>query len=292
MTLEVALATTTWNCADIIEAFLTHYRRLGIGRAYVIDFHSTDGTLEILTSERWRPFVELAMLPSLEGQDTSNELLATIKAGFPGDWCLFCDPDEFLVTDHMTLSDLFDDANQALESIVLQRFNMTAPLVAASSEAFAADPLALLTLRVQERVPRLGADRRSPEPLVPPWIFTAILDKVLVRLDRTNELVSGDHMAHTEHPERTVTATRACLLHYPIRSYRDFLQKVQLYQLDHEANPGHPGWHQARWISVLQQGRLREEYLAQFIPNADLPGLLTNGTVTVDERVRNFHRQD
>ena len=61
---KVIIATTTGNCIDLVTAFLTHYQRLDIEHALVMDFDSTDGTRDVLTSDAWKPFVTLVPFPA------------------------------------------------------------------------------------------------------------------------------------------------------------------------------------------------------------------------------------
>ena len=73
----------------------------------VMDFDSTDGTREVLQSREWANLVEMIPFPGIARLDSSNLMrsIATERAG-SDDWCLFCDPDELLVTPHMRIEDL------------------------------------------------------------------------------------------------------------------------------------------------------------------------------------------
>ena len=272
---KVHIATTTWNCVDIIDRFLDHHRRLGVHRVLVIDYHSDDGTRDVLASPRWKDFVEMSDLRSLAGQDTSQEMLGTLRERHPGDWALFCDPDEFLVTPDMRVADLLP-AEGGVESVAIPRFNMTAPRSLADHGDLETAALDHMRLRICQQHRRTPAERRSMA-LDPPWIYTAIMDKTLVRLDAALSIGIGDHAARTRSGIAAARSTDGYFLHFPIRSYRNFEEKVHLYRLDYEANPGQPGWHQHRWIKLLDAGTLREEYLAQFVDDEQLEALLAAG---------------
>ena len=73
------VVTTTWNSIDHVIPFLKHYRALGIDRMLVMDFASTDGTLDVLTAREWQGFVELAPFPGINGLDSSNLMLSIVK---------------------------------------------------------------------------------------------------------------------------------------------------------------------------------------------------------------------
>ena len=49
--MNAIVATTTWNCVDLISSFLEHYQRLGFQRVLVMDFNSIDGSRDLLTSD-------------------------------------------------------------------------------------------------------------------------------------------------------------------------------------------------------------------------------------------------
>jgi hypothetical protein len=280
----VVLATTTWNCVDIIDRFLEHNRRIGVHRVYVVDFHSDDGTREVLTSAKWRSYVEMRDLPSLKDQDTSNQLLAVIRPRHPGEWCLFCDPDEFLATANMAVADLFPPDWESLDAVAIPRFTLSAPQSAARAGDLEEHALDRFTLRIarQHRHPR---EQRDADVIVPPWIYSAILNKTMARLDAIQSVADGDHAVFTREARPSGQAADAFLLHFPIRSFRDFAAKVELYRLDYEANPGEWGWHQRRWIRLLDAGRLREEYLAQFIPDDDVDDLVQRGVLAHERRI-------
>jgi hypothetical protein len=281
MTPKVLIATTTWNCVDIIERFLEHHRRLGVQRIYVIDYHSDDGTREVLAAPRWKDFVDMSDLPSLAGQDTSNTMLGMLRERHPGDWALFCDPDEFLVTPNMAVADLLP-ADGEVESIAIRRFNMTAPRSMADHGDLETAALDHLRLRICQQHVRTQAEYRA-RVLDPPWIYTAILDKTLVRIDAALSIAIGDHAAHTRSGNAAARSTDCYFMHFPIRSYRNFEEKVHLYRLDYKANPGQSGWHQNRWIKLLDAGTLRDEYLLQFLDDAELEALLASGVVQPED---------
>ena len=106
------LATTTWDSVGLIQPFLNHYRKLGFDRILVMDMGSADGTLEVLASADWRGFVELVPFPGLAGLDSSNLFLSVAKQRFGRGWCLFCDPDELLVTASMAIQEVVADGGR------------------------------------------------------------------------------------------------------------------------------------------------------------------------------------
>ncbi len=93
---EVRLFCVAYNEALRMPAFLDYYRRLGVGRFFIIDNKSTDGTAELLAAQEdvqvFRTTQSFAAAHS--GIDWTNKLLQTYGDGH---WCLVADADELLV---------------------------------------------------------------------------------------------------------------------------------------------------------------------------------------------------
>ncbi len=283
------LATTTWNSLDLVAIFLDHYRRLGFDHVFVLDFDSSDGTREVLTSTEWHGFITLVPFPGLASLDSSNVLLSIARnACSAADWCLFCDPDELLVTPSMSSGTLLPAA--ADEWVSIPRYNMTGPSSYATLEA----PLAhvhALTLRVMRRCARSPEEIRQAA-LDPPWIFTAIMPKCLVRLGSTLRIGEGDHVAVTMNDRWSVAADGVHLSHYPMRRYQTFRDKVEMARLDFAENPHlsqQHGWQVRRWVQMSDEGTLHAEYLQQFIADDAVERLVADRTLVRDETVSRFH---
>ncbi len=286
------IITTTWNSARIIEAFLDHHRALGFDLVMVMDFGSTDGTLDVLRSKTYTGFVELVAFPGIADLDSSNIMLAMAKARNHGDsLCLFCDPDEFLVLGSgRTLADL-DLADAS--ALVLNRFNVTGLRSEALADPDSIHPLGCLNLKIVTRRNPEDFEKESGD-LRSPYIFTYIWPKVLVKLADTIAIGVGDHRADfVGDAHRLVERSHAYLLHYPFSTFDALKRKLDLSRLDFAANPTLPpsyGWHVRRWIRLDDADRLREEYASHFIADADLPMLLSSGMVEIDDSVREARR--
>jgi hypothetical protein len=286
---SATVVTTTWNCADLVGAFLAHYRQLGFERVLVMDFDSTDGTRDILCSREWRSLVTLVPFPGLSGLDSSNLLLSLARrAPAHGRWCLFCDPDEFLVTPSMRVDDpLLARVMAGTTALTLRRFNVTAERSIARDAPARLSPHDALHLRIDRRHDRVVESDMVKDVLDPPWIFTAIPGKVFVDVDAAVAIGDGDHTVETK--GRTAVAPDGVyLLHYPMRSYSRFAEKIEQAESDFRANSHLPptyGWQLKRWIVVARRGGLYDEYLSQFVPDVDVEQLLADGTLTRDRSV-------
>ena len=293
--MNTIVATTTWDCADLIETFLRHCQRFEIHQVLVMDFDSTDGTREVLTSPTWRSFVTLVPFPGISGLDSSNRLLAVAKASHWKDhWCLFCDPDEFLVTPSMTVNGpaLAAAAADAM-AMVLPRFNVTAERSIAKSYQ---DRLSLedaITLRIDRRCTRSVESDMLQDILEPPWIFSDIPGKALATIEGAARIGDGDHTVETS-GRLSPVPDGIYLLHYPFRSFRSFADKIARAESDFRANPDLAavyGWQLRRWIRLASQGVLHQEYLQQFIADADVASFVANGTVVRDRSLAAFHQR-
>lgn len=269
----------------MIEPWLRHLEQLGATAVLAMDYGSNDGTREILRSPRWSRLVRMYDVPSLQA-DTSNDLLAIAKAEYPGSWCLFCDPDEFLVTPAMSLQDLLPARAGGISIVTVPRRNMTgarsAVRLGSSRSAFE-----WLTLRIERTSERTDAERFGQTELSSPWIFTAIPGKVVVQVDRVDFIGAGDHGAEAEAGE-TGHLERCVLLHFPFRSFERFRLKLQLARRHMEEDPQPPdiAWQYRRWIGAPDDRALRDEYESQFVDDADVPRLVRDGVLVEDTRVR------
>jgi glycosyl transferase family 2 len=291
--MNAIIATTTCNCVDLITTFLMHYRRLGFRHLLVMDFDSVDGTREVLTSHEWQTFVTVAPFPGLANLDSSNVLLTIATQAFAPDyWCLFCDPDELLVTPSMSVVDTgFLGSIGESDALTVPRFNVTAERSIARFDQERLTPVDALTLRIDRRQERSIEPHLLASTLVPPWIFTAIPGKTFVAIETAINIGDGDHTA------RTLKQAVSCpfghyLLHYPFRSFKSFAAKIELAARDFAANPALPlsyGWQLRRWVELAKRGQLLQEYLDQFVPDENVARLLEDGTLARERCIADWH---
>jgi len=287
------IATTTWNSSDVIETFLQHYRKLGFDQVLVMDFDSTDGTSEILRSDRYHGFVRTVPFPRIVDRDSSRILLEQAKKDFdPDTGCLFCDPDELLVLpDGTGISDL---TNGAASAIILPRFNTTGRLSSIGNSAQHLFPLEVLNLRIQKPSRRKSLEDMRKDVLIPPWIYTAIPGKVFARLGPTLSIGDGDHTAIVSDNHVIPARAGAYLMHFPFRTYKAFEEKIRLAASDFASNPQLAetyGWQIRRWLRIAKSGTLYDEYLQQFVPDGQVDQLIEEGTLVLDNSVRALHTE-
>ena len=284
------VATSTWDSADVLEPWLAHIERLGAAKVLVMDYGSTDGTREILGSKRWSGLVRAHDVSSLQA-DTSNDLLAIAKADHEGSWCLFCDPDEFLITLTMSVEDLLPADRDAVSIVSVPRRNMTGPRSEATSTDSSLSPFEWLTLRIERTSERTDEEVAGRIELSSPWIFSALPGKVLVDVDRVDFIALGDHEARASDGS-TDQLEGSILLHFPFRSFERFRSKLEHAgrHIEHDPQPSGAPWHYVRWLSAGGERALRGEYEAQFVDDADVARLIRAGFLVEDVRARDAVR--
>ena len=289
--MELVVATSSWNTIALLEPFLRHVRRVGAVAAFVMDYGSTDGSAELIRSPEWRDFVHIVPFPGLDAPLTSDATMAMAKERHPDAFCLFCDPDEFICSGGESLQSVMEQERWNHHGVIqLPRTNMTGD--SADIPALQDGPfLDYLTLSIKR--PHLRrTDEKVTGDLKSPWIFTAIPNKVAVRLSDCIAMGYGDHHATTTSGKK-LRSSLAWLQHYPIRGWAEFEEKVRNIALHLEQDvdgpdlgPGHC-WHWRRWAAQLESGELRAEYERQFVDGDCLREYLADGTLVSSEHLAN-----
>lgn len=275
--------TSTWDSAGLIEPFLEHQFKLGVDLVYVIDLGSTDGTLDVLGQSRWGGSVRVYNLPHLR-VDSAELVLQLAREKFGYGWCQLCDPDEYMLAPGGNLRSVFQRLDETgVPAIRIPRFNMTASRATALAGYLEQNTnfRSHLIYEIREQCKRSLADG-IPTHLEPPWIYTKIPPKVTFRIEQAVSLSVGGHRVELAQPGSECLDHGLHYQHYPIRSFAEFEHKIRCAKMDFAINfdaPPSLAWHWRRWVKFLDQGRLHEEYLAQFLDDVRLPDLLARGVV-------------
>jgi glycosyl transferase family 2 len=284
-----AIITGMYNVADLVTEFCTYHLGLGVDKIFVADYGSDDGTLDLL-----RPFVregraQIVTVPTHDFSvyDPSNAILKMIRADNTADWISFLDPDEFLTGPDHLKEYLTREWSRDVEAIALPRTNLMGVGPIPPEEHY----LTHLTFKI------VKADIRIPSasaPLSSPWIFSRVLQKVMVSAQSSLTVTPGDHrvLGTTDEP----TLDTSCeILHLPMRSYEAFQEKIECGIGYFRKNPelgSRTGWHWRRWIELFQSGRLREEYEKQFPGPQVAEILLAEGRVVRETRLAEWWAND
>jgi hypothetical protein len=282
------VVTTNWNTAGLIGIFLDHYRRLGFETIYVMDFDSTDGSRDILYAKTYQGLVRHVPYPGIANLDSSAIMLDQVRRDLGEDAkCLFCDPDELLVLpEGRKLNDVFD---MSADAAIISRFNMTGLRSRALNDQASLSDLRTLPLRIVKRAERCLPRDMETDIMNPPWIYTQIPGKVIVRPAAALAIAPGDHSAEVSGELVHLPSDQIYLMHFPLRSFAEFADKISRAAQDFDANPELDrfyGWQLRRWVRLSGQGRLHEEYLQQFLPDEEFERSIADQVVVLDESLR------
>lgn len=283
---KIVLAVHVLDNADILKEYLEWYSSLGVDFVVANDWGSTDGSQDILDDfarkkfVQWRPQNNKRMVD----WNPSDELASIARDHHGADWIMLLDADEFLTVDRGELRKVLAEAGDEVTTISVKCFNMTGPIPKGNEVA-----LRTLTLRIERQV-RETTEQVSSGDLDVPYIFMRLAPKTIIRASAFVTYSAGGHSATTsrgnrgEHPE-------ARLLHYGLRGFGEFQAKVRNAAAWLAENPQLSekwGWHWRRWIRLNREGRLREDYEAQFVSPAREEELLRDGTCVRDETISRF----
>jgi len=262
---RVVVITATWDVADLMGDWLEHHRDMGVEAVVVMDYGSTDGTLELLLDTRWSGFLHWFPFTGL-GSDSNLQQLEHARTIWSDGWALIIDPDEFLVTPSWSVSDLVGAAvATGADAVALPRFHMEGPRSLVRAPGAAPGP--------RELSLRWGPQDQT---------------KVIVNLASAAHANLPGHVAVGERVAE-LSGLDVCLLHYPTRSFAGFVGKVDhaeqtLQFLGGSADAGF-AHHWRRWVAIRNAGGLWEEYLDQFVPDDELDEVIECGEYAWDRRL-------
>ncbi|HEX3818275.1 MAG TPA: glycosyltransferase family 2 protein [Chthoniobacterales bacterium] len=285
-----AIITGMYNVADVAEPFCRYHLEQGADQIIVAEYGSTDGTQDLLRPFARRGEAIVVPIPThrFVEYDPSNVLLAKIREDKSADWVSFLDPDEFLTGPCELKEALAEGRAEGHAILKTQRRNMSGAVPPEARDHFL-EKLNLKIIQPEVRVPSAAS------PLSSPWIFSQVSPKVSLAADCAGlTTIPGDHDVRAPNDATISTAPDFEILHYPIRSYASFREKVELtaryFAENPEFGPG-IGWHWRRWIKLLEAGELLGEYNAQFPSKSSAAHLLKDGRVVEEERLATWSRR-
>lgn len=271
----------TLDEASLLPGAIAHLRRIGVERIVVIDWGSTDGTLEILAQEEQRGDLWTVQAPRTDDDAPWQSIDGILARALSADWVLFLDTDERWVPigGHLDRMEGLDD----LDIIRVQRFNAVilpdGPAVPDPIDAASLDRLLLYALGVPD------AHRLIPNDPSLPWVQAWQDPKVMVRPEAIASMANGDHDV-TETPGRTWRRAMApdCLIvHLPFTTLEQFETKVANIRIAIETSPeyftGDQGWQWTHWVQLDDAGQTPEEFARQTIDHDRLAELRTRGII-------------
>ena len=283
---KIVLITVPYDQADIVEDFLDWHLDLGIDLILALDGGSTDGTKEVLERYARTKRVVWFALPErdMTKYSIADELASMARDRYEADWIIYCDVDEFVCTHGKGLRTVLADSDrEGITLLDLPRRTMTGPPIPTGRRA-----TEVLTLRIDRTVVPT-AEQQISWDLPVPFAFLEVGGHVAVRAAAIGSFAMGMHSAIVTWG--TNATSDLYILHYAIRGYEEFRQKVRNTERWLDDNPHLPlgwGWHWRRWIQLEKAGRLREDYDRQFVSAARATELVADGTCAVDATIADW----
>jgi hypothetical protein len=258
---------------DIIRQNVLYHLRMGVDFVIATDNKSVDGTIDILSE-----FESLGVLYLIrEEQDNYaqgvwvSRMAHLAKARFNADWVINCDADEFWWPISGNLSETLRRVPNDYDVVSAPRYNFVPRSVKGTTPWYES-----MVFREKSSTNTRG------RPLPP---------KVCHRGIENIKVIQGNH--HISWPKRLAVfpQTPIEILHFPLRSYAQFENKIvkggSAYErnTDLRANIGRD-WR--RLYKQWKRGKLHKYYQKQIWPDIRLQRGIDNGLLVLDTRLKDF----
>ncbi len=267
---RVAMTLLVRNEADVVRQWLDFHLANGVDVILATDHRSTDGTGDILRRyER-----EGTLTYTYEGSpeyDQARWVTGMARRAFlehDADWVINADADEFYVPKQGTLKSVLNSLPRNTDVVTIHR-NDFPPL----AESSGADPLMEMIYR-----------KRVSCELVSSHL---IIDKVIHRGFPDVRVSKGAHAARSGYFRMQRACEEIETLHFPIRSWRQFEEKISTTGPGHMKQIGKKSRYH-RWWSAFQRGQLAESFQQISLRHEQLRALLSSGEIVEDRRIRDF----
>lgn len=269
---------------ELIGPCVAHLRRIGVGRIYVQDMGSSDGT-EAWLAENAGP--DLVVIRS-EVDFTDAALEATVIDGitrahrdWAADWVLMIDADEFVLPAGGDVGAMLDGVTTPLAmipryNVALGPAGLTMPLPPGPGDH---DRILFYASADKWYRKKLEADPALA------WLRFVPLPKPAVRPAMLGRLVHGMHDALDARgdPLDRTPVTGAVIAHVPLSGYDRFVRKVdniaETFRHYGAAAPERFGWHWKRWMASAAAGTLADEYAASCLDADGIAALRAEGVL-------------
>ena len=260
------------NESDIIRENLDFHLSQGVDHVFVTDNRSEDDTYEILTEYQQRNQVTLLYE---SGDNHAQGRWVTRMARLAvdvqkADWIINNDADEFWWPRKGTLKSTLEDISPRIGTLLIKRTNYL-PSRDEDDKFYRR-----MLVRETNPVTALG------NPL-PPKVCHRGFDDV--------EVKDGNHDIATSYANHCINFDEIEILHYPLRTYRQFEKKIELGGAALERNGELPQNTGSNWRYLyreLQSDRLRAYYNSQILYGCTSASGESNRRLIRDHRLARY----
>lgn len=260
------------NEADIIEDNIRFHASQGVDCFAVMDNGSDDGTREILQRLSSEFDLHIIDQPEQNYQQARwmTQLADYCRTSLKADLVISNDADEFWQAGSGgTLKDYLKKTDSI---VTVRRYNMALDESALQDQFHFTD----ICLRVKNPI-LYDSDAQINETAVA-MLLVKISPKTIVNPHGLIRMKGGNHRA--KHGWRLINArneTGISVHHYPIRNYKQFERNIQNRKRLLETTDAKMGDHYRRWVKILNEGRLEEEFERFILSQPEIDTLLKLG---------------
>jgi hypothetical protein len=257
--------------ADIIASNIEFHLSRGVDYIIATDNLSVDGTAEIVRAYGRRGVLHYIHQPADNyAQHRWVTHMARLAAtDFAADWVINNDADEFWWPENGDLKQVLNAVPASCVALAANRVNF--PPRSMNEGRFFADAM---TIRERQSLNSLG------QPLPP---------KVCHRAFPDIEVPQGNHGAGREGHELAVEPGPITILHFPMRSYRQFANKIAKGGAAYARNTSLPINQGATWRTLYERwllGGLETHYVDAVLNDEAAEKGLREGRLVIDERLK------
>lgn len=267
--MKLVLTLLARDEVDIVEASLLYHLERGVDFVVATSNNSRDGTLEVLRRYEREGHLHLIEEPSEDfAQDRWVTRMARLAAtDFGADWVMHADADEFWWPSAGTLKDVLTAIPEEYGLLYVPT-NVFVPRP--DEEGFFGDRMV-----VREVESRMGSGKPHPP-------------KVAHRARPDVTVTFGNHGASGEGLVPVPGWEPIEILHFPMRSYQQFEDKVRAKGLAVRNNPAKPSRTIARHLESYEAGTLRADHAEMVFGEERVREGLAEGRLAVDRRLQRF----
>ena len=266
--MKVVMTLLVRDEQDIVADNIDFHLARGVDFIIAMDNRSVDRTTELLRAYERRGILEYLYQPQDDYSQcrwvTSMARLAAEK--HDADWIINCDADEFWYPEGEDLKEVLASVPPCFDAVLVERTNFV-PRPLRDGDFFAD----VMTIRDPKSVNFIGA------PLPGKTCHRAYADIVVAQ---------GNHSVSRQGVDIAVTNAPITIFHFPMRSYRQFANKIALGGAAYARNTDlHPdiGYTWRQLYAIWLNGKL-EDFYRDLIAEADRA--ISDSRFIFDDRVK------